>query len=136
MSAKSLTDDERQLLLKAARMTIPRAYSPYSGIKVAAAALTAKEKIYPGVNVENESYGLTVCAERAAIFNAVSHEGPKMRLVALAVVSDREGSFPPCGACRQVIAEFGPEAVIIFQGPEGLQEIALAELLPASFRLD
>jgi cytidine deaminase len=136
MSAKSLTDDERQLLLKAARMTIPRAYSPYSGIKVAAAALTAKEKIYPGVNVENESYGLTVCAERAAIFNAVSHEGPKMRLVALAVVSDREGSFPPCGACRQVIAEFGPEAVIIFQGPEGLQEIPLAELLPASFRLD
>jgi cytidine deaminase len=136
MSAKSLTDDERQLLIKAARMTIPRAYSPYSGIKVAAAALTAKEKIYPGVNVENESYGLTVCAERAAIFNAVSHEGPKMRLVALAVVSDREGSFPPCGACRQVIAEFGPEAVIIFQGPEGLQEIPLAELLPASFRLD
>ena len=136
MSAKSLTDDERQLLIKAARMTIPRAYSPYSGIKVAAAALTAKGKIYPGVNVENASYGLTVCAERAAIFNAVSHEGPKMRLVALAVVSDREGSFPPCGACRQVIAEFGPEAVVIFQGPEGLQEIPLAELLPASFRLD
>ena len=135
MSAQSFTDSERQLLLKAAKMSIPRAYAPYSHIKVAAAALTAKGKIYPGVNVENASYGLTVCAERAAIFNAVSHEGPQMRLIALAVVSDREGGFPPCGACRQVMAEFGPEAVIVFQGPGGLKEMPLTELLPESFRL-
>jgi cytidine deaminase len=59
-----------------------------------------------------------------------------MRLIALAVVSDREGAFPPCGACRQVMAEFGPDAVIIFPGPEGFKEMPLAELLPESFRLD
>ena len=123
-------------LAAAAREALRRAYAPFSGIKVGAAALTAQGNIYPGVNVENASYGLTMCAERTAIFNAVSHEGPKMRLVALAVVSDREGSFPPCGACRQVMAEFGPDAVIIFQGPEGLQEMPLTELLPESFRLD
>jgi cytidine deaminase len=122
-------------LAAAAREALTRAYAPYSGLKVAAAALTAQGNIYPGVNVENASYGLTVCAERAAVFNAVSHEGPEMRLIALAVVSDREGAFPPCGACRQVMAEFGPDAVIIFQGPDGLKEMPLAELLPESFRL-
>jgi cytidine deaminase len=135
MSSKPLTDAERQLLLKAARMSLPRAYAPYSGIRVAAAALTAKGKIYPGVNIENASYGLTVCAERAAICNAVSHEGGKMRLVALAVATDREGLFPPCGACRQVIQEFGPEALVIFPGPEGLEEKLITELLPEGFRL-
>jgi cytidine deaminase len=135
MSAKPLTDAERQLLLKAAEMTLPRAYAPYSGLRVAAAALTAKGKIYPGVNVENASYGLTVCAERAAIFNAVSHEGRKMRLVALAVATDREGVFPPCGACRQVIYEFGPEALVIFPGREGPVTRTIAELLPEGFRL-
>jgi cytidine deaminase len=103
---------------------------------VAAAALTAKGKIYPGVNVENASYGLTVCAERAAIVNAVSREGPDMRLVALAVVGDRPGALPPCGACRQVLAEFGPDALIIFQGPEGFKEVPLAELLPETFKFD
>lgn len=123
-------------LVSAARRALRRAYAPYSGIKVAAAALTAKGKIYPGVNVENASYGLTVCAERAAIVNAVSREGPDMRLVALAVVGDRPGALPPCGACRQVLAEFGPDALIIFQGPEGFKEVPLAELLPETFKFD
>lgn len=136
MGAQAFTENERELLIKAARMSLPRAYAPYSGLKVAAAALTAKGKIYPGVNVENASYGLTMCAERAAVVNAVSHEGPEMRLVALAVVSDRPGALPPCGACRQVMAEFGPEALIIFPGPEGLKEMPLAELLPERFSLD
>jgi cytidine deaminase len=135
MNANPLTDAERRLLLKAAQMTIPRAYAPYSGVRVAAAALTAKGKIYPGVNVENASFGLTVCAERAAIFNAVSHEGPEMRLVALAVATDREGSFSPCGACRQVMYEFGPEAVVMFPGREGLLTRRIEELLPEGFRL-
>jgi cytidine deaminase len=135
MAPANPSQTEKDMMRQLARESLSRAYAPYSGIKVAAAALTAKGKIYPGVNVENASYGLTVCAERAAIFNAVSHEGPQMRLIALAVVSDREGAFPPCGACRQVMAEFGPDAVIIFPGPEGLKEMPLAELLPESFRL-
>lgn len=131
-----LSQEERERLLRAARKALTQAYAPYSHIRVGAAALTAQGEIYPGVNVENASYGLTVCAERAAIFNAVAREGPGMRLMALAVASDREGAFPPCGACRQVMAEFGPDAVIIFQGPAGFKEMPLAGLLPESFTLD
>ncbi|MBZ5529532.1 MAG: cytidine deaminase, partial [Acidobacteriia bacterium] len=70
-----------------------------------------------------------------AIFTAVAQEGPEMRLKALAVVSDAPGACPPCGACRQVIFEFGPDATIIFQGPDGLEEIPIARLLPRAFSL-
>jgi cytidine deaminase len=122
-------------LVDAAREAVCRAYAPYSRLRLGAAVLTAKGNIYTGVNVENASYGLTICAERAAIFAAVAQEGPGMRLKALAVVSDQPGPCPPCGACRQVIFEFGPEALVIFQGPDGLEEVPIAQLLPASFSL-
>ncbi len=122
-------------VVAAAREALTRAYAPYSHIRVGAAVLTEKGAVYSGGNIENPSYGLTVCAERVAVFNAVAAEGPDMRIRTIAVVSDREGNFPPCGACRQVIAEFGPEAVIVFQGPQGLKEMPIAELLPESFRL-
>jgi cytidine deaminase len=122
-------------LVDAAREAVCRAYAPYSRLRVGAAVLTRTGQIYPGVNVENASYGLTVCAERAAIFAAVAQEGPEMRLKALAVVSDQPGPCSPCGACRQVIFEFGPDALVIFQGQNGLEEVAIARLLPASFSL-
>jgi len=122
-------------LVDAAREAVCRAYAPYSRLRVGAAVLTAKGNIYTGVNVENASYGLTVCAERAAIFAAVAQEGPEMRLQALAVVSDAAGACPPCGACRQVIFEFGPDATVIFQGRDGLEEIPIARLLPGAFSL-
>lgn len=126
---------EQGRLVDAAREAVCRAYAPYSRLQVGAAVLTAKGHVYTGVNVENASYGLTVCAERAAIFTAVAQEGPEMRLQALAVVSDAAGACPPCGACRQVIFEFGPDAAVIFQGPDGLEEVPIASLLPGAFSL-
>ena len=135
MIPSSLSEKERILLLEKAREGLSRAYAPYSGLRVSAAALTRNGQVYPGVNVENASYGLTVCAERAAIFTAVAQEGPEMRLKALAVVSDAPGACPPCGACRQVICEFGPDAVVIFRGPDGLEEVPIARLLPKAFSL-
>ena len=135
MTNTSLSSAERSLLLDAARQAIPQAYAPYSHFKVGAAVLTAKGNIYTGVNVENASYGLSICGERAAIFNAVAREGPEMRLKALAVVCEHPGPCPPCGACRQVIWEFGPEAIIIFQGEDGLEEVPLTRLLPGAFNL-
>jgi cytidine deaminase len=122
-------------LVNTAREALGRAYAPYSRLRVGAAALTGEGKVYTGVNVENASYGLTVCAERNAVFAAVAGEGPEMRLKALAVVSDGPGHCPPCGACRQVILEFGPDAAVIFQGPERLEETPVSRLLPGAFSL-
>jgi cytidine deaminase len=136
MTTTSLSMAVRSQLLDAARQAVTQAYAPYSHFRVGAAVLTAKGHIYPGVNVENASYGLTVCAERVAIFTAVAAEGPKMRIKALAVVCEQPGPSPPCGACRQVIWEFGPEAVIIFPGPVGLEEVPITRLLPGAFSLE
>jgi cytidine deaminase len=87
-------------------------------------------------NLENASLGLTLCAERAAIAVAAAAVGGlALRLRAVAVVSDRPGPFPPCGACRQVIAEFGPKAVIFYPGESGVVEASLGQLLPVSFQL-
>lgn len=135
MKSLYLSEKERDLLLAQAREALSRAYAPYSQFRLGAAVLTAQGNIYTGVNVENASYGLTICAERAAICNAVAREGPEMRLKALAVVCERPGPCLPCGACRQVISEFGPEAVIIFPGPDGPEEVSLARLLPEAFSL-
>lgn len=128
--------EDRDRLVQAAREAVHRAYAPYSRLRVGAAVLTSRGGIYRGVNVENASYGLTLCAERAAICAAVAQEGPEMRLKALAVVSGRPGPCPPCGACRQVIFEFGPDATVIFQGQDGLEEDLIARLLPRAFSFD
>jgi cytidine deaminase len=135
MTATTLSELERPRLLDTAQDALTRAYAPYSGIKVGAAVLTAKGQVYSGGNVENASYGLTLCAERAAIAAAVAGEGPGMRLRALAVVSNQPGPFAPCGACRQVILEFGPEVLVIFQGEDGLIQTPISEILPHAFRL-
>lgn len=107
------------------------AYVPYSGFAVGAALLTRSGEVFTGCNVENASYGLTVCAERVAIFNAVA--GGHRDFAALAVVADTEGVCPPCGACRQVMAEFGDFRVIMANLRGDRRSTSVAELLPVAF---
>jgi len=97
--------------------------------------MTTSGKMFLGCNVENASYGMTNCAERTAIFSAVAQLGPKIEVSAVAVVNDQGVPCSPCGACRQVIYEFGPEAVVFFKGAKGNQQAHITELLPAGFRL-
>ena len=101
-----------------------------------AAVLLENGDIFTGCNVENASYGLTNCAERSAIFAAVSKlGGSNVKIRAVAVVNDHDAACSPCGACRQVIAEFGPEAILWYQGRNGIQESTMEHLLPDCFRL-
>jgi cytidine deaminase len=130
-----LSPDDKARLLAAARGMLDRAYAPYSNFHVGAALLTESGAIYTGCNVENASYGLTICAERAAICAAVAAEGQGMRLRGLVVLNGNNAPCSPCGACRQVIFEFGPEATIIYQGRDALAESTAGSLLPAGFSL-
>ncbi len=123
-------------LLQAAREVLGKAYAPYSGFRVGAALLTDQGHLFSGANVENASYGVTLCAERAAVAAAVASEGPGLKIRALAVVGEAPGACPPCGACRQVLREFGADAVVIYFGPEGLVQRRLEELLPEGFSLN
>ena len=125
----------RDRLFAAARRAMKNAHAPYSKFKVGAALLTAKGQIFVGCNVENASYGMTNCAERTAIFTAVARLGPKMEIRAIAITNNQNAPCSPCGACRQVIYEFGPNATVFFPGASGLKEMAIAGLLPEGFRL-
>jgi len=111
------------------------AHAPYSKFRVGAAILTTSGEIFFGCNVENASYGMTNCAERTAIFSAVAQLGPRIEIRAVAVTNDQGVPCAPCGACRQVIYEFGPDAIIFFQGAKGPQQAHIKELLPEGFRL-
>jgi len=98
--------------------------------------LTAKGEIFSGCNVENASYGMTICAERTAIFSAVAKSGPGLEIVAVAVINDQGVPCSPCGACRQVIYEFGPKASIYFLSKKNVwEQAAITDLLPEGFRL-
>ncbi|MBS4176298.1 cytidine deaminase [Lederbergia citrea] len=110
-----------------------KAYVPYSNFPVGAALLTTDGKVYHGCNIENASYGLANCAERTALFKAVS-EGDK-QFAMLAVVADTEGPVSPCGACRQVIAEFCPKdmKVVLVNLNGNIKEMTVEELLPFAF---
>lgn len=130
-----LSADERERLLAAAEQMLGRAYAPYSKFCVGAAVLTAAGNIFTGCNVENASYGLTNCAERTAIFSAVAEEGDSMRLRAVVVVNAQRVACAPCGGCRQVIFEFGPNALVLFQGKNGMEQSTASTLLPAGFSL-
>jgi cytidine deaminase len=130
-----LSDEKREQLLQAARAAMRQAYAPYSHFKVGAALLTTKDELFSGCNVENASYGLSNCAERTAIFSAVAHSGPGLVIKAIAVVNDQGVPCSPCGACRQVIYEFGPGAIVVFQSATGWKENPITELLPEGFRL-
>ena len=107
-----------------------RAYAPYSHYKVGAALLGKSGQVYLGCNVENASYGLTCCAERAAVFKAVS-EG-ETAFVAIAIVTENGGS--PCGACRQVLSEFSPNLILYISDKDGaIRRTSLRKLLPDAF---
>ena len=131
----AVTPELRKPLIAAAEAVMQRAYAPYSNFSVGAAVLAESGATYTGCNVENASYGLTICAERNAIFAGVAAEGPKFRIRAIAVTNKACVACSPCGACRQVIHEFGPDAVVIFRASEGYTEARAKELLPAGFSL-
>lgn len=121
-------------LIKVAQEALKNSYSPYSHLRVGAAVLTNDGRIFSGTNIENASYGLTVCAERVAIFKAIS-EGAR-RITAVAVVSDTPSLCLPCGACLQVIWEFGENTEVIMCSPKGEIKVKkIQELLPQGFVL-
>jgi len=121
-------------LLDAALAAAQNAYAPYSGFKVGSALLLPNGAIVTGANVENVSYGLTICAERAALVRAVSEHGPAFRIRAIAVANLSNAPSPPCGACRQMLAEFtDPDASVIFFADNGPRSMTFADLLPFAF---
>ena len=126
-----LSDEIRQQLVEAAIHARRWAYAPYSHYAVGAALITESGKIYDGVNVENAAYPTTMCAERVAVFKAVS-EGEHV-FSAIAVVTSNGGT--PCGSCRQVLAEFGTDTIVVVADENGLvvSESTVSELLPGAF---
>jgi cytidine deaminase len=130
-----LSASEKERLFVAARDVLSRAYAPYSKFHVGAAVLSTSGAVYAGCNVENASYGLTICAERSAIAAGIAAEGAAFRIRAVVVFNGNDAPCSPCGACRQVIFEFGPEADVIFQGHHGLEHSTARVLLPAGFKL-
>ena len=135
MSVVEIIAQDKDRLVKAAQYAMAQAYAPYSKFFVGAALLTEAGDIFSGCNVENASYGLTNCAERTAIFSAVTKAGAGMRIRAIAVVNKAGVPCSPCGACRQVIWEFGTGATVIFQGADGTKRSSIADLLPEGFVL-
>jgi cytidine deaminase len=129
------THAEWEPLLEAARSAMENAHAPYSRFKVGAALRATTGKVFAGCNVENASYGMTNCAERTAIFSAVAQLGPSLEIAEMAVLCEPDVPCAPCGACRQVIYEFGPKAIVYFRGAVGWKTMAIAELLPEGFRL-
>lgn len=127
----AVTDEIRQQLINAATEARRWAYAPYSKYAVGAALLTTSGKVYDGVNVENAAYPTTICAERVAVFKAIS-EG-ELSFQAIAVVT-KNGGYP-CGSCRQVLAEFGVDTQVIIADENGyvIQECSVADLLPGAF---
>jgi cytidine deaminase len=127
-----LSEDNFQSLIETAQKARLQSVAPFSGFLVGAAVKTESGKVYTGCNVESASYGLTVCAERVAIWKALS-EGER-HFTELAVVADTETLTPPCGTCRQIIWEFARNATIVFANLEGQSEVFhMAELLPRAF---
>jgi cytidine deaminase len=141
MAANQITAEQRKALVTAACDIRRQAHAPYSKFHVGAALLTASGKIFTGCNVENASYGLTICAERNAVFSAVASgegkPGKENNWVAMAVATP--GGHSPCGACRQVLVEFAPELPILLvdsdrpEAPQGVHETNMHTLLPGRF---
>jgi cytidine deaminase len=122
---------DHEALIAKAHETMERAYAPYSQFRVGAALLAEDGSLHTGCNVENASYGLTVCAERAAVAAAVARGVRSFRIVA--IVSDGHEPVPPCGACRQVLSEFSPQMRVVSEAGGARREWALADLLPDPF---
>ncbi len=135
---KSISTDPRhdftrklQALESYALEAAEQAYAPYSGFRVGAALWLEDGTVVTGANVENVSYGLTICAERSALVRAVAEFGPQIRVRAVAVANLNEAASPPCGACRQVLAEFiHGDATVVFPAADGTRWMAFSELMP------
>jgi cytidine deaminase len=122
-------------LRRAAQEATQNAYAPYSKFYVGAALLFDDGEVFTGCNVENVSYGLTSCAERNALFRAVSERGGGHKIAAIAVANRNGAPCPPCGACRQVMSEFVTrDAVVTFPGEDGPRTMPFAEIFPSQFR--
>jgi cytidine deaminase len=133
MTQPGLSDPVKDGLVQQALAARAHAYAPYSRIRVGAAVLADNGRTYTGCNVENASYGATMCAERVAMFAAVADGARSIRC--LAVASNLKGPIAPCGMCRQVAAELGADCVILMSDPQGrYRESTLPALLPDSFR--
>jgi len=126
-------DPKLRALVESARAAREHAYAPYSKFRVGAAVLTDAGNVHVGCNVENASYGATICAERAAVFRMVA--SGETRIVAVAIYVDEPEPAMPCGMCRQVIAEFGQDVTIITAGRDLVKESTIATLLPDAFVL-
>jgi cytidine deaminase len=127
-----INDEQLADLVEQGRQARQNAYAPYSGYQVGAALLTSSGSIFLGANVENAAYPLSICAERVAVFRAVASGDREP--VAISVVTENGGS--PCGSCRQVLSEFGPETLVVMADLDGkvVRQMTVAELLPAAFR--
>lgn len=133
-NSHALDDALAEQLMEVARASSKHAYAPYSSFSVGAAVLTDDGSIIAGANIENASFGLTVCGERVAIFNAVAAGHRIIRVVA--VSAPHQAGTTPCGACRQVMNEFKPadgDLVVVLDDADGLYQITLDELLPGPF---
>lgn len=119
-------------LVKAAKMVKRNAYAPFSRFRVGAALLTNEGRIYTGCNVENSSFSLTICAERTALFNAISDGAKKFK--AIAIISDDPGFTPPCGACRQVLSDLARNIdFVMVNSRDQIKIVKLKTLLPLTF---
>jgi cytidine deaminase len=127
---------ELEYLMEKARQAAQLSYSPYSKFKVGAALRLTNGEVVTGTNVENVSFGLTICAERSALVSAVSRFGPQIRIEAVAVANLNKKASPPCGACRQMLTEFiVPGAQVAFQTADGMRTMSFSELLPMAFEM-
>ena len=137
MTKKKLTPEIEKFLWDAAEAASTLAYAPYSDFHVGAALLTSEGEIVTGCNVENASYGLTNCAERTAIFRAIAEQklSRGVAIDAIAVVHRDHQSCTPCGACRQVIHEFGPNAIVLYEYDGERRQASISALLPETFQL-
>jgi cytidine deaminase len=137
LEERRLNSEQRRQLVDAARKTASHAHCPHSGFEVGAAVLTATGQVYSGCNVESASYGLTCCAERAALVGAVSAGVRPGQVTALVVYTPGKRAYSPCGACRQMISELMPPDAPIASICDGDEQIewTVADCLPRPFRL-
>lgn len=136
MEHRDAMDSGIERLVECARQAAQNAYAPYSGFRVGAALRLTNGETVTGTNVENVSYGLTICAERSALVRAISQFGPEIRVDAVAVANLNDAASPPCGACRQMLAEFTlPDAPVVFPVAEGTRVMSFSEVLPLAFEM-
>lgn len=133
MQNKELSQEKARDLISAAKQARINAYAPYSSFAVGAAILLEDDEIVMGCNVENASYGMSLCAERNAMSTVMSRG--RKKVVAIAVVGEEGKICPPCGACRQFLVEFNPRMLVVLEDKAGIVSYTLEDLLPAHFSL-